>query len=133
MSLKISTGARNAAAEAITDLLDGGTIKIYTGSAPANPQAAPTGTLLGTLTFANPAFGAASTGTVTANAITGDTSADATGTAGWCRLATSGGTATIDGDVTATGGGGLLELATVSVAAGVAINVTSCSFTMPES
>ena len=76
-SFKISTAARDAACNAIVDLVDAGagagTIKVYTGAAPTNPGDAASGTLLGTLTCSDPAFGASSTGTATASAITSDT------------------------------------------------------------
>ncbi len=39
----------------------------------------------------------------------------------------------IDGNVTATGGGGQVTLATTSIVTGVAVNVTSGSCTMPAS
>ena len=55
--------AQNAAVEAVTDLVDGGTVEFQTA---ANVVVASLG--LGT-----PAFGAAANGTVTANAITPDT------------------------------------------------------------
>ena len=81
LNFKISTPARNAACDAIVDLVDGGagagTLAIRTGSPPTNPADADSGTLLGTLTFSDPAFGAASGGTATASAITSDTNADA--------------------------------------------------------
>ena len=92
---KISTAARDAACNAIVDLLDGGTppgrIEIRTGVPPTNVADASSGTLLGTLLFSNPAFGAAATGVATAAAITSDTSADASGDAGYFRLYTGDG------------------------------------------
>src|ERR1700694_2926380 len=68
-----------------------GVIKIFTGSPPANAEAADTGTRLATLTLSATAFGASATSasprgaTATANAITSDTNAAATGTAGYFR------------------------------------------------
>ena len=137
MATRISTAARNAAADSVVDLLDGGAgagyIEIRTGSQPATPNDAATGTLLATLTLSDPAFGTASSGTATASAITDDTSADATGTAGWFRGYTSAGTAVIDGNITATGGGGNMELNSVSIVAGGLVEVTSWTITMPGS
>lgn len=60
-----------------------GRINIYTGSIVSTGDTAATGTLLGTLTLSSDAFGAASSGAITAAAITSDTSADASGTAGY--------------------------------------------------
>lgn len=143
MAIKISTGLRNLAADAIGAALDTtGRINIYSGSPPANPQAAATGTLLATLSLASDAFGAASSGVITAGAITGDSSADATGTAGWFRIYRTADTAPgsagsstdrrIDGTVTATGGGGDITFDSVSFVAGGAINMTSLTYTVPE-
>ncbi|BCJ64144.1 hypothetical protein [Polymorphospora rubra] len=61
MPTRISTAARNAAADGIVDLVDGGSgpgvIRVYTGSQPAGPGSAPTGTLLAQFTLSDPAFG----------------------------------------------------------------------------
>lgn len=86
---------------------------------------AATGTLLATLTLSATAFAAASSGSAAANAITGDTSADATGTAGWFRAYTPGSVGVIDGPVTATAGGGDMTFDSVSFVAGGAVNLTS--------
>lgn len=89
-SFKLSTAARNGMADGLVDLIDGGsgagTCAIRVGSPPTNPSDASSGTLLGTLTFSDPAFGAASSGAATASAITSDTSADASGDAGYFRV-----------------------------------------------
>ena len=90
MALRLAATARNAACDAIVDLIDAGagagTLVIRTGTQPANPQTAATGTTLATLTFSDPAFGNSAAGVATANAITSDTNVDATGTAGWARV-----------------------------------------------
>ena len=132
MATRISIAAAQAACNAIVDLLDGGAgagyIEIRTGAQPATVATAATGTLLGTLTCSDPAFGnasAASPSVATASAITSDTNADATGTAGWFRAYDSVGTAVIDGSITATGGGGDMTLDTVSIVAGGTIAITS--------
>lgn len=85
-------------------LFNSGPIKIYTGSPPANLGAGATGTLLSSgLTFGSTAFSAATDGstngimTITANAIASDTSAAASGTAGYFRACASGGTAHAQG------------------------------------
>lgn len=135
MVTRISNAARSAAADGVVDLLDAGagpgTIQIRTGAQPATVATAATGTLLGTLTLTKPAFGSAVNGVATAVTITGDTSADATGTAGWFRALDSNGNAIIDGSITATGGGGDLILDNVSVIAGGTINITSWTVTQP--
>lgn len=88
-AFKLGTLARNAAVDGIVDLIDAGTgagtIAVRTGPPPTNVGDASSGTLLGTLTWAATAFGSASSGTATAASITSDTSADASGDAGYFR------------------------------------------------
>jgi hypothetical protein len=132
----ISVAARNAACDAIVDLIDGGagagTVKIYTGTQPAGPgTAVGAQVLLGTLTCSDPAFGAASSGVATASAITSDTSADATGTAAWFRVLDSNAVAIIDGSVGTSSADMILD--SVSIVAGGTISITSWTITMPAS
>lgn len=132
--LRLSLAARNAAANAIVDLIDGGAgaglLKIYTGTQPATPNDAVTSqTLLGTLTFSDPAFGDASSGVATASAIAEDTSADATGTATWARIIDSAGNAVMDCDVGTSGA--TINLNTTTVTAGAVLRITSATLTMP--
>lgn len=92
---KLGTTARNAACDGIVDTIDGGTppgrMEHRTGAQETNVSDASSGTLLGTNLFSNPAFGAASTGVATANSVTSDTSADASGTAAHFRIYTGAG------------------------------------------
>jgi hypothetical protein len=131
----LSDAAANAGVDAIVDLIDAGSgagyIEFYTASKPAGPGTAITDqTLLGTLTFSDPAFGAASSGTATASSITSDSSADATGTAAWARIYDSDDTAIMDVDVTETSGGGAITLNTTSIVAGGEIAITSATFSI---
>lgn len=134
---RISNAAAQAGLNAITALLDsGGYIEIRTGAPPATCETADSGTLLGTLPLNADAFAAATDGTdkasAAANAITGDGSADAGGTAGHFRAKASGGAVVIQGDVTASGGGGDLQLDTVTINAGDTIDVTAWNLHLPE-
>lgn len=135
MALRISTSARNASCDAVVDLLDAGagaaTIDVRTGSQPANPNTAATGTILATFTLADPAFGSAATGVATLAGTPRSTTGLAAGTAGWFRAMDSTGAAVIDGAVTATGGGGELELNTTTVSVGVSLQITSGTITAP--
>jgi hypothetical protein len=132
--LRHATIARNAAASAVVGLLDAGsgpgTIQIRSGSMPATPQTAASGTLLATVTLADPAGGAAATGVVT---ITDPASATgvADGTAGWARFLDSTGAAVMDCDVTATGGGGAITLSTVTISTGVSVDLGALTYTFP--
>lgn len=134
MTLALSTSARNAMASAAVTLLDAGTaagvIQIRSGSKPATPQTAATGTLLATVVLARPPGGSAATGVVTITdpaAVTGA----AAGTAGWARFQDSTGAAVFDCDVTATGGGGDLTLSTTTISAGVTVDMGAVTFTQP--
>jgi hypothetical protein len=137
MATRIATLAAKTGLDAITALLNSGTVEIRTGSQPATVGTAASGTLLGTLSLSATAFGAATTASpavATANAITGDTSADATGTAGWFRAYRSSGngsTAIIDGSITASGGGGDMIMSSVSVVAGGTLDVTAWTISQP--
>lgn len=135
MAYRLSTAARNAACDAIVDLIDGGagagTIAIRTGTQPTNVGDADTGTLLGTLTFSDPAFGASSTGTATASAITSDTNADASGTAGHFRIKDS--SPAIHSDGTCGQGSGDLSFDNNVIVAGGTIAISSMTVTQPIS
>jgi len=135
MVTRISTIVRNGAVNGAVDTIDAGpgpgTVQIRTGAQPASVAAAATGTLLGTLTLSDPAFGEAGNGTATAGAVTGDTSADASGDAGWYRVLDSTGAALIDGAISAAGGGGEMILDKIAIVAGGTINITSWTITQP--
>ena len=126
---KPSNAGANAEADAVADLLDDGYLRIYDGSQPANADTAVSGqTLLAELRFGNPAFGSASTGVVTANAITQDSSANNTGTASWFRALKSDGTTVLfDGSVGTSGCN--LNLNTTSIVSGAPVSVTALTFT----
>jgi len=83
-----------------------------------------------TLTFSNPAFGAAAAGVATASAITSDTSATG-GTIAKAELQNAAGTAKILCSVTATGGGGDITLNSIVVSAGQTVSITSLTYTAP--
>lgn len=135
MGTRLATATRNAMCDAAVDLVDGGAgagkIKIYTGSQPATPNTSPTGSLLCTVTLGDPAFGAAATGVATLNGTPITATGSAAGDAGWFRVEDSAGAAVYDGTCTVTGGGGQLQLNTVTISNGVDVEVTSGSFTMP--
>jgi hypothetical protein len=130
---KLSNAAANAAADATCALANSGLLKIYDGTQPATADTAvSTQTLLATLTFGNPAFGSAVAGVATANAITSDTAADATGTASWFRVLKSDGTTALwDGSVGTSGAN--LNFATTSFVAAAQIDISSFTYTQSKS
>jgi hypothetical protein len=135
MAIKLTNASRSAACDAVVDSVDGGsgagTLEIRSGSQPANADDADSGTVLATLTFSDPAFGAASNGVATAAAITSDSSADASGTAGYFVVKTSAGTKIFTGTVGTSGAD--LNLVTTTIVATQPVQVTSMTFTIPQS
>lgn len=133
MAYRLATDTRNKACDAIVDDIDAGvgagTIEIRTGAQPTNVDDADSGTLLGTLTFSDPAFGASATGTATASAITSDTNADASGTAGHFRIKDS--TPAIHSDGTCGQGTGDLSFDNSAIVAGGTIAISSFTITQP--
>ena len=134
----ISTASQDLMCDALVDDIDpSGLLKIFAGTQPANPNGTHGETLLAELAFSATAFGASSSGTATAAAITGDSSANDTGTAAWFRIGDSTLTSTsaglMDGDITATSGGGDLEFNSISFTSGSAVDITSLTITVPAS
>jgi hypothetical protein len=88
MALKHSLGLRNFCLDTgmQTAFETTGRLNIYSGTQPANADTNSSGTLLATLTLSAGSFSAATGGGIALAAVTSDTSADATGTAGWFRF-----------------------------------------------
>ncbi len=135
MALRLGTTPRNAACNAIVDTIDqgagAGTLKIYTGAQPAAVSDNPSGTLLGTCTFSDPAFGNAATGVATASAITSDTSADNSGTAGHGAIFDSDSNPLMD--MTCGLGSGDINFDNNVIVAGGTIAISSMTLTVPVS
>lgn len=97
-------------------------ILVYDGTQPA-AGAAPSGnTLLCELTGDATAFGVVASRALTANAITQDASADASGTPTWARITTSGDAYAVDVD--AAVGSGTLNFAS-AITEGQPVSITS--------
>lgn len=127
MALGLATGLRNARLDAITAFAGASAkLRIYSGSRPATGGTATT--LLAELTLNATFAPAASGGVLTLNAITGDTSADSTGTATWARIVKSDGTTHV-ADCSVGTSGSDINLATTSLVSGAAVNVTSATIT----
>lgn len=129
MTLSYTTAIRNARLDEITSQIGAsGLLRIYSGTPPADVNTALAGnTLLAELPCSATFAAAASSGVLTANAITSDASADATGTASFFRVLTSGASARIQGTVGA--GSGDLSLNTVSIVTGAQVAVSSFAIT----
>lgn len=120
MAITHSTTGRNTMADAVLALVDGGNLEFQTSGSVE----------VATLALSATAFGAASSGTATANSISPDTSATG-GTIAKFELQTSGGTGVVFGSVTAVGGGGDIEITSLSIGAGDTVSVTSLDYTAP--
>jgi len=102
-------------------------LRIYQGTRPATGGTATT--LLAELTCNATFAAAAASGVLTLNAITADSSANATDTATWFRIVQSDGTTHVtDGNVGTSGSD--LNFNTVSIVAGASVSVTSFTITM---
>lgn len=134
MAAGFSTAVRNAWLQAIADAINGGSagglLRGYDGTQPATGGSATT--LLFEATFADPMEASISGGSLTADTITGDASANASGTCTWCRIVDSSGTFVMDGNATATGGGGVMQLVTTTIVATQPVDITSFSITAPN-
>lgn len=135
----LNVQARNYILDGLNAGFDGGKFRIYSGSKPATPNLAPTGTLLVEVTAAD-FFAAASGGAMAINAAMTDASANGTGTAGWARLSQVSDTDVLDAafrrmdfTVTATGGGGEIQLDNTSITTAQNVSITSFTLTQPAS
>lgn len=129
---KQTNAAANAAADAVCALANSGLLRIYDGTQPATADTAvSTQTLLAELTLNSTAFGAAVAGVATANSITSDSTADASGTATWFRVVKSDGTTVLwDGSVGTSGCD--LNLNTAAIEAGAVVAVTALTYTISK-
>lgn len=143
MTISITNAAAVVGLDAIADLVDGGsgagTLRFYSGTVPTDADTALSGnTLLAQITLSDPAFAGSTDGTGKATAAIDttpaltDSSANATGTASFFRILDSDSTVVVQGSVTATSGGGDIELTTVSIVASAEVTVTSFNLEMPE-
>lgn len=132
---QLTNASASAAADAVVDRIDAGSgagkLRIYDGTQAATADTAiGAQTLLAELTFGDPAFGNAANGVATANAITSDSSANATGTATWFRVLDSDNNVIFDGSVGTSSAD--LILNTTSIVAGAAVSVSSLTYTQSK-
>jgi hypothetical protein len=124
-NLTFGTGALNAAVDAVVDLVDvNGPGKLVIMESDD--------TVLAELVMSNPAFGASTAGVATANAITKDDSANATGTAAKFKIEDGNALSVIQGSVGIAASGEALILNTVSIVAGIDVEVSALTVTLPN-
>lgn len=127
MAIGFSTGLRNSRNDAIGTATDAGTgagkARAYDGTRPATGGTATT--LLFETAYSDPSYAASSGGVLTANTITADASANATGTATWGRAVDSDDNFLFDFDIGESGSGADLILVTADIVAGTEQTITS--------
>jgi len=111
-------------------MFDAGTVEIYTGTQPVDPNSAPSGSLLATITIPNPAFDAAVDGVAEKDG-TWTTTATGTGAAGYARFKSSDTLRTMDMPVSNIPGSGMLLINTLDIVSGNAVTVVSLTITSP--
>src|SRR5678815_4829613 len=126
---KLANAQASRAADAVCVRLNNGYLRIYDGTQATDADTAiGAQVLLAELRWNATAFGAASNGVATANAITADASANASGTAAWFRaLKSDGTTAIFDGSVGTSGAN--LNLNSVAISSGAAVSVSAYTYT----
>ena len=124
MAVTHPTATRNGIADYVVDQLDlntpPGKLVFQTSG----------GAAVATLTFSNPAFGSAASGTATAAAITSDTNA-AGGTTTKAEMRQGNATAIVLCSVTNTGGGGDIQLSSTVISAGQTVAITALTYAAP--
>lgn len=141
MALRTSVAFRNAAlsgdvfgAAAVIDGDSGNaTLEIHAGAVHSTFGNTPSGVKIATLTLARPSFQEAASGSMTANTIQSDVSADATDTMGCFVIRDPSGTVHVDGSATVTAGGGDVTFASVSATTGDTIAMSSLTISIPQS
>lgn len=120
----LETAARNAACDAIVDLIDAGagagTLEFETSG----------DVEVATLTFSDPAFGAASSGTATASSITADSSATG-GTVAQASIYDSDSNKIVE--LTVATSGADINISSTTVAATESVSCSSLTITVPAS
>jgi len=131
--LRLSNATASGEADLLSDYCDSGYLRIYDGTRPATADTAVGAqVLLAELRFNNPASGPATAGVLAFSPITSDTSANESGTASWFRALRSDGTTVVmDGTVGTSGCD--CNLTSTSITAGMTVEVTAMTHTVPKS
>jgi hypothetical protein len=131
---KTNAASRNLALNAAFDTLNSGSLRIADGTQPTDADTALGAQVdLADLTFGSTAFAAASAASKAANAITQDSSANASSTATWATLQASGvafsGSNARVMDMSVGTSSANLNLNSVAISSGAAVSVSSLTIT----
>jgi hypothetical protein len=126
MAITLSTAARNAACDAIVDLVDDGEAE-GTGALVIKDGS----TVLVTIALGATAFGSASSGVATASGLPLSGTAVADGDADSYDVVDSDGTVIWSGVASMSGGGGDLILNNTNIATDQTVTISSWTFTQP--
>ncbi|MEO1188267.1 MAG: hypothetical protein AAFW60_04270 [Pseudomonadota bacterium] len=131
MALQFSVALRNAILQALADRIGAASQMIlYTGAMPANAAAARTGTVVATIEVPDTPFDPPANGVMAKAGVWEDGSADAAGTLGYFTIFEDASTTVLlQGTVTATGGGGDLQVDNTVVTAGQQITINTLTLT----
>lgn len=133
MTIQLSTRVRNARADIVEATIGAGpTLRIRSGAMPANCAAGRTGTVLATIALPADWMNAAAAAVKTLSGTWSDSAADAAGTAGYFDITAADTGLDFQGTITATGGGGDMELDNTVFAVGQAFTVTAFQWTEPN-
>lgn len=132
--MKLSNSLRSAIATEILAAASNGSgvapkLEIYSGSEPASMGGTISVSLLSEHALTT-TVGTELGGVITFDAIADDSSANASGSAGWARLLDRTGAEVMYLTVTQYGGGGDIELNTTSISAGLPVSITSGTFSV---
>lgn len=129
----LSIVARNAECQALSDLLDGGSFQVRTGTQPTSVEDAATGTLIGTVVLNTPAFATPAGGAMDLDppaTVVAVADADVNNIT-WGRFLTSAAAAVLDCSITTSGGGGEIIATKVDPLTNETIAMTF-TYTIPE-
>ena len=134
MALQFSMAVRNARLDAIETAIGADAVlKMFSGAPPADVSQPDSGTVIATMDLPADYMLDASNAQKPKSGIWEDTEADNAGTLGHFRIYASGGTVPhIQGTITATSGGGDLEVQNTVVEAGQPIEITAYQINEPN-
>lgn len=132
-NFRLAAIAINAAANAVTLLLNGGALRVYDGPQPASPDASPAGrsVLLAECPFAAVAFGRAADGKAAASPLA-SARAIGTGAPAWFRAVARDGRPVFDGSVGPERSGADLILPVATIQAGAEVVITAMTYRQPS-